>query len=595
MRHLLIHSSFLIIIFIFTLFSHTKSQPNHFLKPPSSSLSPKEAIKITPPFSTTNLPTPSPLCTLQLFDNTTYLQPPFTAIYSPPQNCSPPWNQAVLQFSGEVYGNQFDAIAGVWLSGVEILRTSTPQAEENGTFWSFTKDITKYSSLLQQSNISLSMMLENLGNDNIDGIYNISLTILFYKNEEIKTIKNRKLGFGFQNFEVGDGVYDEPADLVIPIANEEGETGNWFRIEKDSEVVLKSNEIPINTKRIVLELYVSSHGDDEFWYTNPPNEYIEKNNLSFTKGNGAFREVFVKIDGHLVGSEVPFPVIFTGGINPFSWDPIVAIGAFDLPSYDYELTPFLGDILDGKSHSFEIGVTDSISFWLIDANLHLWLDKESTNVEAGIGVSKPSEFEIERKYKFKQLDGSFEVEIERKSHSSGWVNSSLGNYTTNVDRKLKFKNKIKFQQNGAQKIVEQEVKVKTEVSVVSDTGLLVSSRTFKRDYPLDFEILTVPGLEPGTNVMTTNIKLELKEKSFNGLSEISLKNVQESRGSMVVMDHSVLSGTAQTHQTSSYKDPTSCFLRTARANGGNLLVDSSSVCSSRDRFINDHDKKLSAW
>ncbi|XP_057523241.1 peptide-N4-(N-acetyl-beta-glucosaminyl)asparagine amidase A-like [Amaranthus tricolor] len=604
MNKLLNYSSFLLII-ILTSISPAFSQPNHhLLKPPSSPplppppplppLSPKEAIEITPPIPTTSLPIPSPQCILHLFNHSfanTFSQPPLTLIYSPLLNCSPPWNHAVLQFSGEVSGKQSSRIAGVWLSGVEILRTNTPESGLNGSFWSFSKDITRYSSLLQQSDISLSMMLENVVDAEFNGIINVSLSILFYKNGDGQNFGNRKLGLGFQKLGVGDGVYDEPADLVIPIANE-GNNGYWFRIEEESEVGLKRIQIPINTKRIVLELYVSFHGNDEIWYTNPPNEYIEMNHLNITRRNGASRKVYVKIDGQLVGYEVPFPIISTRAINPFSWDPIVGIGAFDLPSYDYELTPFLSLLLDGESHSFEFGVTDAIDFWLVDANLHLYLDKESIKVEAGIGVSKAPEFEIERKYKFKQLDGSFEIEMERMCHSSGWVSSSLGNFTTNVDRELKYKNSIKFEQNGSQKTVEQEVKVKTEVRVVSDAGLLVSLRTFEGEYPLNVEILTVPGLENDISVMSTNIKLELKEKSYGGNSETSLENVQESSGSMIVKDNSVVSGTAQTRQKLKYKGPSGCFSRTAEANGGKLLVDSSSVCSSR--FNNNHEKMLSA-
>ncbi|XP_010693058.2 peptide-N4-(N-acetyl-beta-glucosaminyl)asparagine amidase A [Beta vulgaris subsp. vulgaris] len=587
------HYSFFIIIF-FTSLSTTISQPeNHFLKPPSSSLhlQPQESIELTLPLSTTNLPIPPPECTLSVFNHSfayTYSQPPFNVTYSPPLDCPPPWSHAVLQFSGEISGEQYDRIAGVWVSGVEILRTSTPEPSENGTFWKVEKDITRYMSVLQQSNVSFSMMLENIVNDEFTGIYNVSVSILFYKDaEEVVNVKSRKLGLGLglglgSGLEFGDlggGVYEEPADLVIPIADD-GNQDYWFRIESESEKIVRSIEIPINAKRVVLELYVSHHGDDEFWYSNPPTEYIEMNNLTTSRGNGAFREVSVKIDGGLVGFVVPFPVIFTGGINPLSWEPVVAIGAFDLPSYDVELTPYLGTLLDGKSHKIELGVANAISFWLVDANLHVWMDKNSSEVQAGMGAIEPTEYEDEREWKFKQLDGSFEFEIERKSHTSGWVNCSLGNFTTSVAQKLKFENKIEFQQSGTQKTVEQKVKVKTEVKVVSDMGVLISSRSLKREYPLKIRTSTTPGPEEDTSSMITNISHELKEKSTSGNLQTSFQNVQESGGSMLLKDHSVLSGTAQTHQTLSYKGQSGCFLRSAQTAGGELLRDDSSVCSS---------------
>ncbi|KAL9995435.1 putative peptide-N(4)-(N-acetyl-beta-glucosaminyl)asparagine amidase [Helianthus debilis subsp. tardiflorus] len=78
---------------------------------------------------------------------------------------------------------------------------------------------------------------------------------------------------------------------------------------------------------------------------------------------------------------VPFPVIFTGGIYPLFWEPVVSIGAFNLPSYGIDLALLLGLLLDDKIHSIGIQIADVISFWLVDVNLHLRFDK--SNVERG--------------------------------------------------------------------------------------------------------------------------------------------------------------------------------------------------------------------
>lgn len=47
-----------------------------------------------------------------------------------------------------------------------------------------------------------------------------------------------------------------------------------------------------------------------------------------------------------------------------------AIGAFKFSSYDMDLTPFVGMLLDGKEHVFGIGVARasliSVYFWLSD-------------------------------------------------------------------------------------------------------------------------------------------------------------------------------------------------------------------------------------
>ncbi|KAK4385304.1 Peptide-N4-(N-acetyl-beta-glucosaminyl)asparagine amidase A [Sesamum angolense] len=117
--------------------------------------------------------------------------------------------------------------------------------------------------------------------------------------------------------------------------------------------------------------------------------YFESNGLPKTGSNGAYREVLVKLDDDIIGSVVPFPVIFGGGINPLFWEPVASIGAFDLPSYEFDLTPFLGLLLDGGK------------------------------VQAGaIKFENPSSC-LERESNFRQLDGEFEIQAKKGTNSRG--------------------------------------------------------------------------------------------------------------------------------------------------------------------------------
>ncbi|KAK9683456.1 hypothetical protein RND81_10G142200 [Saponaria officinalis] len=575
---------------ILTSLSLSTSQPHrlHHHKPPQQPLltnpQPIQSIELTPPLPTTHLPEPPRECTLTILRHSfadTVNKPPYSVVYSAPRRCPPPWSSAVLRLSGSISGEQYDRIAAVWLAGAELLRTSTPEPSVNGTFWNVYKDVTRYTSLLQQSNIELSMMLENLVNDEFTGVYHINLTLFLYKDQKAvkPNICPRKLGLQKtgNSCENND---EQPADLIIPVVDE-GNNGYWFRIEHELDVVSRRIQIPKNAKRIMLELYVSYHGDDEFWYSNPPNEYILLNNLGTRRGNGAYREVLVRIDGKFVGSEVPFPVIFTGGVNPLVWEPVVAIGAFDLPSYDFDLTPFLGLLVDGKSHSFEIAVANANGLWLVDANLHVWIDKGFSKVKANLGFYKPPDFYELREYQYNQLDGSFEIEALRASSYSGWVSSSSGNFTTSVTKKMHITSLITFLNNGTYKTVEHKTKVKTSISVISDTGLVVSSKRSKRKTSLTVITSTVPGTEKDTSMMITNITHTLKENITNGLLRTSVVNNQVSGGWMLVKDHSVLSGTGSTQQSLTYFGQSGCFTRSVEATGGKLLTDiSTSVCPS---------------
>ncbi|KAG8489362.1 hypothetical protein CXB51_017499 [Gossypium anomalum] len=178
-----------------------------------------------------------------------------------------------------------------------------------------------------------------------------------------------------------------------------------------------------------------------FWYSNPSYSYIRMNNLTMAHGNGSYREVFVTINGKFVGLEVVFLVIFTGGINPLFWEPIVAIRDFNLPSCDLDLTSFLGWLWDGKYHDSGIGV-DVISFWPVNANLQFWLDHGTPKVDAQSVVYNSSVLAIQRREAFT------------------------------------------FYFNGTYKIVQQRVKAKRDSRVPADSGNLVGCTVVWRQYPL---------------------------------------------------------------------------------------------------------------
>ncbi|KAI3986845.1 hypothetical protein MKX01_014546 [Papaver californicum] len=594
------------LIFLFIIFSSfinfssssSANHPDHYLKSltnlqSSNTTNTTEYIEITKP------PPPNPInpnCSILVLQNDfgyTYGLPPVSTIYSPPSNCTGPWNQIFLEYSVSCDGEQYDRISGVWLDGVEILRTSTAEPNPSGIYWKVRKDVTRYSSLFNQSNLTLSVMLENLVNDEFTGIYHVNVSLLYYQDQDLNPVEpieplklNRKLGALSETsvkgtYKGGSFTNETSPDLIIPVSDN-GDEGFWFRIQNESDIHSKTIQIPQNTKKAVLEIYVSFHGNDEFWYSNPPNSYILSNNLTTQRGNGPFRQVFVTVDGVAVGSVTPFPVIFTGGINPLFWEPVVAIGAFNLPTYDIDLTPFLGFLLDGKNHSFGLGVTDSISFWLVDANLHLWLDHGSDIVQAkSVSYLTPAiQFKI--KSKSKGLDGKFSIKGEREFEYSGWVNSSAGNFTTRILEKFKFKNKIKFNNYGQDKEVEQKLKVKTKITIENDIGQEISKSSISRNYPLEIKISTLPGAEIDTLLSITNVTHSLEETYTRSLSsneevEISVENSQDSGGWMLVKDHAVLSGTGSTTQVLSYQDQNGCYIRNVTAANGKILQDNTTL------------------
>ncbi|CAM8949339.1 unnamed protein product [Rhodiola kirilowii] len=556
-------------------------------------------FELTQPLPSDNI---LPSCTqLVLF---TYNRPPTVVPYAHPTACPPPWNYVVLELLVEVHGNHYERIAGLWFGGVEVLRTSTAEPTEGGFYcWSVRKDVTKYASLFARSDLNFSMMLENLVNDEFTGLYYlIFVTLEFYSvvvdeispavapsvaegevidfgMSDLEMVLDRAVrggGLGSLGFDLGSG--DQmPADLIIPVSDDVGEKGFWFRIEGAGDFRTKNVKLPVNTRRAVLEIYVSFHGNDEFWYSNPPNSYIKKNNLTTGRGNGSFREVYLAIDGEVVGSVVPIPVIFTGGINPLFWEPVVAIGAFNLPTYEIDLTPFLGNLLDGAFHEFRIGVVDGISFWLVDANLHLWLDLNISGVLAKSTAYEGPNNSIQRKSKFQKLDGSFEIKAKRKSKSEGWVmTSDQGILTTSFEQNIEFENSIKFKHNGNYKTVEQSVTTETEVKVMNVIGNVVARASLTRNYPL-YVIITTQDRGNGTSYLVTKVVHSLKETFSSENISSSITNSQTSDGWMLVQDHNVLAGEASSNQTFVYIDNYSCYTRDVAAVNGRLIKDNTTT------------------
>lgn len=125
-----------------------------------------------------------------------------------------------------------------------------------------------------------------------------------------------------------------------------------------------------------LEVFASGHGCEEFWYSNLPDEFTPKGGC----GGGAYREIEVLVDGMTAGVAYPFPVIYTGGVNPLLWRPLTGIASFDVPPYNIDLSPFLGVLNDGKTHNISLTVRNNNNngVWYLDPVLHAELDASAT-------------------------------------------------------------------------------------------------------------------------------------------------------------------------------------------------------------------------
>ncbi|CAO2205197.1 unnamed protein product [Urochloa humidicola] len=366
----------------------------------------------------------------------TFTKPPTTAAYSPPRclvkagGHASAISLAVLEWRASCHGTQLNRIFGVWLGGAELLRGSTAAPPPNGIAWSVSKDVTKYASLLaaadKSTTTTLAVYLGNLVNATLTGAYHANVTLHLY----LRRAPARP----------PPSPATAPADLIIPVSRAappppNGGGGLWFPIRNAADAASARVALPSNTYRAVLEIYVSSHGDDESWYTNQPGYQ-----------NGPFREVTVRVDGLLAGAAWPFPVIYAGGIYPLLWRPVAAIGSFNLPTYDVELTPLLGKMLDGKAHELAFAVTNAMDTWYVDANLHLWLDSASAATAAGLlSYDAAPAANVTSSQSGDPVDTHYDTAASRRLSAAGWVTSSYGNITTNATQTFGFENTKTFE------------------------------------------------------------------------------------------------------------------------------------------------------
>jgi len=532
----------------------------------------REFFEVTKPISIP--PGAREICSQVLLQHTfgnTINDPPTLRSYTPPAHCAAqPWSLVVLRWHATCKGRQFDRISAVWLSGVEIFRTCTAEPTLQGIVWTVEKDVTRFASLFREPQL-LALELANVVDDTYTGIYNVTLSAHFYGGG-----KPPRDGASKEN-------YGGIADVIIPFAETSPLNGGyWFQLQNASDVQTQQIKVPRNAYRAVLEICVSFHGDDEFWYTNPPNIFLEANNLTGQiAGNGTFREVLVSIDGLLAGVVYPFPVFYTGGVDPYFWRPISAIGSFVLPSYDVDVTPFLAKLVNGRPHSFAVTVTNALPYWLLSANLHLWLDPAVEFTTGELLEHSAPDLRFAFTSTFQKMNGKFVHEASRALSYKGWMQSSFGNLTTTASYAYRFSSTLVYTEDASASEVQQESKTEAKVVVKSEAkDLVYYHRALK--FPLKVSYNEVDYANKTAFVRAGIDQAwheDLQEQSSVGTGRSSfstLRNMQRSQGELVIPARGAISGVATTKQKYAFESSEGCYFRSVAASNYTFLYDQSS-------------------
>lgn len=248
---------------------------------------------------------------------------------------------------------------------------------ENGIYWNYQKDMTVFDTLLRKEQ-KVIFELDNIYSDLYTGAFNVTLEAMYF-----------------------DDQYDDldVADIIYPISTLSSSQNLSSVMSLPDGNGSVSITFPKNVKTAIVSILASGNSQEEFWYTNVPTEYVNTfpTNPGWLYGYSPFREIELFIDGDLAGVSWPFPLLFTGGVDPGLWRPIVGIASYDLPTFEIDVTPWLGILCDGKSHRFALKVVgyDSAVLgniagigenWWVTGSVFVWLDSKGHQTTATVMI-----------------------------------------------------------------------------------------------------------------------------------------------------------------------------------------------------------------
>ncbi|MGB9146170.1 MAG: peptide-N4-asparagine amidase, partial [Acidobacteriaceae bacterium] len=293
-------------------------------------------------------------CVVQLFQNMEFDNyTPQTYDYTPPASCPGPWAKVVFTADFTVTaGTQYDRSAAFYLGHANIYYGTTAEPRTAlSPSWHVERDVTDLSAIFKSAQTGEA----NLGN--FVGVYDgVDYNGIIYANAALE-------------FYPAD--FRNPAppvpDIVIPVNGTGGDAGT---LNTGSDQITQTLNLPENVESVYLDVITQNQIGDEFWYFCVPNN--ETGPLE-SCGNTAFREGEVSIDGNPAGVAPVYPWIFTGGIDPFLWEPITGVQTLEFVPYRVNLTPFAGVLGDGDTHTVAVSVYNANGYFLATANLLVYL------------------------------------------------------------------------------------------------------------------------------------------------------------------------------------------------------------------------------
>lgn len=537
---------------------------------PASQLGTSQPAFVQPPIAH---PNEAP-CVVTLFSNMQFINNYSVNPFSYTPSCPGPWATVVFSADFNVTkGRQFDRTANVWLAGTNLYFGTTAEPRANlSPSWHVERDVTQLSSIFGSASTG-GVYLGNTVDSTYTGIDSMSAKLLFYP----ATTK-----------------YPAPvtADAVEPLSA--SSTGGSVNLSSPSDVLSGTFTLPQNIERAYLDVVLQSQGGDEFWYTCFPNALAAK---LANCGNTAFREGEVTVDGLPAGVAPIYPYIYTGGIDPYLWEPIAGVDTFDLGPYydDYrvDLTPFAGLLSNGSSHTIAVSVYNNDNYFSTTGTLLLYEDHGSSTVTGGLvsdNIPPSPSVSVRNRVRFDSsgnAKGPVTVTASHPVMVDGYVNTSHGRIETRVAQQISFSNaqQIRATADGNTFVqnIDQLTTIDKTTTVTNGSGKVGWVKTRVR-WPLTLDYaFNVLSNGNATQATTVSQGKTVTVNGYNGIGPklpIELSNNVNSTDTLTFLpDGTYTHGGAQSEQRftlNTHRRP--CYSRTLRSKNNQLMSVTQSAC-----------------
>ena len=450
-------------------------------------------------------------CKVQLFTNQPFADfNTKTFVYTPPADCPGPWTKVIFTADFTVTaGRQFDRTAQFFLGGVNLYfgTTAEPRAALSPS-WHVERDVTDLTTLFRSSQPGTAILGNFVG---VSG--GVTYDGIIYANAQLE-------------FYPADFLEQGPrtADMVIGMPGNSGAA----TLSAPNDQLSQNLTLPMNVEAVYLDVIAQSQSNDEFWYLCVPSDLAS---ALQSCGGTSFRETEITVDGRPAGVAPVYPWIYTGGIDPFLWEPIPGVQTLNFKSYRVDLTPFAGVLSDGKVHTLAISVFNANGYFSVTGNLLLYLDHAATKVSGSVLSDNLSAQPLPEVVENVIVDsagnasGPVTVTSTRNYSISGYVDTSHGRVETTVSQRIRFSNTQTFSINTTTYVQDLEQSTTIDSQTTTRRGALVTEERKTLSYPLEVKYNQMTNADGSLSAQTV-VDQKYLENEFNRVAGLEVLSVR---------------------------------------------------------------------